>query len=70
MTKIPKALRKQLQEYEEHGFHVARIDEARGSHYKVRFKEFSEPQVLTVNITDRRSIHNNLSRFRRLSRNQ
>lgn len=68
MTKIPKQMRKQLQLYAGAGYNVSDIEHARGSHYKVRFKEFPQVQALTSNTGDPRALKNNLSRFARLAR--
>jgi len=68
MTKVPKQLRRQVQVYADKGYNVAEIGNSRGSHYKVRFKEFPEVQLLTINADEPRALKNNLSRFARLAR--
>lgn len=66
--KLPQGLRSQLREYEKAGFHVVDCQPASGSHFKMRFAEFSEPQVVSRNLTDKRALKNNIARFRRLAR--
>lgn len=63
----PKSLRQQFKHYEAHGFHPISAEPRAGSHWKVRFAEFDEPQFLTCNICDPRSLKNNVCRFRRLA---
>lgn len=63
---IPKLLREQLKFYERHGFHAASVEPREGSHMKVIFAEFSQPQIVTRSKTDWRAWRNNLSRFRNL----
>lgn len=65
---IPRALRKQLAYYAQEGFNVVEIKPAAGSHVKVIFAQFTEPQILTKNINEPRALKNNLARFRRLAR--
>lgn len=65
MLKIPKPLRMQVREYERAGFHVIECAPCSGAHFKLRFAEFSEPQIVTKNLTDPRSIKNNLASYRR-----
>lgn len=62
---IPRPLREQVKEYEKAGFHIIEYKPCSGAHYKVRFKEFSEPQVITKNLTDWRSIKNNIAHYKR-----
>ena len=64
---VPRVFREQFREYEKAGFHPVRLEFAKGSHAKVWFEEFSEPQTLTKNISDHRAIKNNISRFRGLA---
>lgn len=63
--KTPRVLRAQVREYEKAGFHVVECVPCNGAHFKLRFAEFSEPQVVTKNLSDPRSIKNNLARYRR-----
>jgi len=63
---IPRDLRKQAKEYEAHGFHIVEVVPRAGSHFKVTFAEFTEPQFLTRNVGDPRAIKNNITRFRGL----
>lgn len=67
---VPKALRKQVKEYIAAGFHPIRIQSGTSSHFKVWFAEFDEMQIVTANLTDPRSIKNNLARYRRLQQEQ
>lgn len=67
---IPRALRKQLAYYSKEGFDAVEIKPAAGSHVKVIFAQFTEPQILTKNIDEPRSLKNNLARFRRLAKEQ
>lgn len=66
--KIPKPLRKQLKGYETHGFHVVSLAPGAGAHWKARFAEFPEVQILTVNERDWRGIKNNVARFRAMAK--
>jgi hypothetical protein len=69
--KVPRGYRKQLLAYEREGFHVRFVESSKGSHIRAVFEEFSEPQWLTLHVDeDFRSIKNNISRFRRLQREQ
>lgn len=61
---IPRILKKQMKEYERAGFHPVQIEHRAGSHWKVVFAEFPEPQFLTQNIMESHSIRNNISRFK------
>lgn len=63
----PKALRQQIRFYEGFGFHVVEAKPRAGSHWRVRFAEFDEPQFLTVNANDPRALKNNVARFKRLA---
>lgn len=63
----PRGLREQFKRYEAEGFHVKSVEPRAGSHFKVEFEEFSEPQFLTINMGDFRAVRNNLSRFRLLA---
>ena len=67
---IPRVLREQAKEYAAHGFHIVEAVPRAGSHFKVTFAEFSEPQFLTKNIGDPRAIRNNIARFRVLMKQQ
>lgn len=60
-------MREQLKLYERHGFHVTSIEFRAGSHVKVTFAEFPEPQFLTKNLGDPRGALNNIARFRNLA---
>lgn len=62
----PKALRCQLKHYEAHGFTPIDAEPKAGSHWKVRFAEFTQPQIVTACKTDPRGWKNNLARYRRL----
>ena len=64
---IPKALRKQANLYAAYGFHIVDAETRHGSHFKVKFAEFTEPQFISCSDTDPRGWKNNISRFRRLS---
>ena len=66
--KVPQCLRKQVVEYEKAGFNVIDIENRSGSHFKVTFAEFPEPQFITKNGSDWRAIKNNLSAYRRLKK--
>lgn len=68
--KYPRALREQLKNYEAHGFHAVSVEPRAGSHFKVVFAEFAEPQFLTKNVGCPRAVRNNLSRFRALAEGQ
>ena len=65
---IPKVLREQVKEYERAGFHVIDVEPRSGSHFKLRFAEFAEPQIVTKNLLDWRAIKNNIARYRRLAK--
>lgn len=62
---IPRVLREQVKQYERAGFHVKSVEHRAGSHFKVEFEEFPDPQFLTCNIVESHSIRNNIARFRR-----
>jgi hypothetical protein len=64
---IPRVLREQLKLYERHGFHAVSVEPRAGSHFKVLFAEFNEPQFLTKNTGDPRGLRNNIARFRALA---
>jgi hypothetical protein len=64
---IPKVLREQVRAYEKAGFNVVDCKPASGAHFKLWFKEFEEPQVVTKNVADYRAMKNNLSQLRRKS---
>lgn len=64
---VPRPLREQAKQYEAKGFHIVSVEPSRGSHYKVKFAEFTEPQFLSINVSDPRAIRNNISRFRALA---
>lgn len=63
--KVPQVLRKQILEYEKAGFHVIDLEARSGSHFKIVFAEFPEPQFITKNGSDWRAIKNNISSYRR-----
>lgn len=65
----PKLLREQLRLYEREGFTVEAVERA-SKHYKVKFHQLPTPQFLTANNTDWRSYRNNISRMKRLARDQ
>ena len=67
---IPRAIREQVKEYEKAGFHVIQCEPRSGSHFKVWFAEFSEPQIVTKNVLEWRSLKNNIARYRRLARGE
>ena len=67
---IPRVLREQLKVYEREGFHPLTVEQRAGSHFKVVFAEFSEPQILTKNAGEPRALKNNIARFRKLAREQ
>jgi hypothetical protein len=64
---IPRPFRSQFVEYERAGFHVRDFQPAKGSHAKVWFEEFPDPQFLTKNVGDPRAMKNNIARFRALA---
>jgi hypothetical protein len=64
---VPRLLRKQMNEYRKAGFNLVTIEPRSGSHFKVVFKEFSEPQIVSSNGSDHRALKNNIARFRRLA---
>ena len=64
--KVPQCLRKQILEYEKAGFHVIDLENRSGSHFKITFAEFPEPQFITKSASDWRAIKNNISAYRRL----
>lgn len=66
--KIPQCLRKQVLEYEKAGFHVIALETRSGSHFKITFAEFPEPQFITKSASDWRAIKNNVSAYRRLQK--
>ena len=66
--KVPQCLRKQVVEYEKAGFHVIDVEARSGSHFKITFAEFPDPQFITKNGSDWRAIKNNLSVYRRLKK--
>ena len=63
--KVPQCRRKQILEYEKAGFHVIDLENRSGSHFKITFAEFPEPQFITKNGSDWRAIKNNISSYRR-----
>jgi len=65
---IPRVLRKQIEYYAREGFDVVEIEPRAGSHFKAIFAQFTEPQILSKNITEPRSLKNNVARFRRLAK--
>jgi len=68
--KIPQVLRKQVIEYAKAGFHVVDVEPRSGSHFLLKFSELKQPQIVTKNAFDPRSIKNNISAYRRLLREQ
>ena len=68
--KYPRNYREQFLIYEKAGFHVECVEPSKGSHVKVRFKEFSAPQFLTQHTGCAHAIKNNLARFRNLAAQQ
>ena len=64
----PRALRKQLAYYAREGFDVVDIEFRSGSHVKLIFAQFSEPQFVSRNPTDSRGWKNNVARYRRLAK--
>jgi hypothetical protein len=66
----PRVLREQIKAYEKAGFHVTSWECRSGSHFKLVFKEFSEPQFVSKNVGDPRSLDNNIARFKRLAKEQ
>ena len=64
---IPRPLRPQIKEYEKAGFHVTRIEPRNGAHFKIWFAEFDEPQFITKNVLEWRSLKNNIAQYRRLA---
>ena len=65
---IPRALRKQFNAYEAAGFHPVVIESRSGSHFKVVFAEFNEPQFITKNVGCPHALKNNISRFKQLAK--
>jgi hypothetical protein len=63
---IPPALRKQVNLYAAYGFTLVEAEPRAGSHFKVRFAEFDEPQFISASATDPRGWKNNIARYRRL----
>lgn len=63
---IPRVLREQVKEYERAGFHVVNVEPRNGSHFKLWFAEFSEPQIVTKNAVDWRALKNNIAHYKRL----
>lgn len=63
---IPRVLRAQIKTYERNGFTTVRVEARSGSHFKVWFAEFDEPQIVTKNAVDPRALKNNIARFKRL----
>jgi hypothetical protein len=64
--KYPRKLREQLKAYEAHGFHAVLVEPRAGSHFKVIFAEFNQPQIVAANLGCPRALLNNLSRFKKL----
>lgn len=69
-AKINKLFKRQLEFYAQHGFTVRSVDNARGTHYRVVFNEFSQPQHLSTNTGEVHSLRNNVARFKRLQRGE
>ena len=63
---VPRVLREQVKAYEKAGFHVTDVEPRNGSHFRLRFAEFDEPQIVTKNITDPRALKNNISHYKRV----
>ena len=68
--RVPRALREQLKAYEAQGFHPVKIEQRAGSHFKVVFAEFSAPQIISKNLGDSRALLNNITRYRRLAKEE
>ena len=68
---IPRAIREQVKEYEKAGFHVVACEPRSGAHFKIWFAEFpDQPQIVTKNVEEWRSLKNNIARYRRLARGE
>lgn len=67
MSAVPRVLREQARLYASHGFHIESVEHRTGSHFKVIFREFTEPQFLSCNPSDSHAWKNNIARFRRLA---
>lgn len=67
---IPQCLREQLKFYERYGFHAVKVDSRSGSHFRVTFAEFPQPQFVTKNVNEQRGWKNNLSRYKRLAQEE
>jgi len=66
--KFPRALRKQLIEYEKAGFTITEIEPRSGSHFLIVFAEFPQPQIISKNSSSEpRAIKNNISIYRRMA---
>jgi len=63
---VPRVLREQVKEYERAGFHVVACEPRSGSHFKVWFAEFKEPQIVTKNSSDPRALKNNIAHYKRV----
>ena len=64
---VPRVLREQVKEYERAGFHVINVEPRSGSHFKLWFAEFpDQPQIVTKNTLDPRSIKNNIAHYKRV----
>lgn len=68
--KTPISLRKQIKVYEAHGFHAVSIEPRAGSHWCIKFAEFIQPQIVTVNAHDPRALKNNISRYKQLAKDK
>ena len=65
---FPRALRKQLVEYEKAGFTITDVMPRSGSHFMLTFAEFPQPQIISKNSSaEPRAIKNNVSMYRRLA---
>jgi hypothetical protein len=42
------------------------VEPRNGSHFKLWFAEFSEPQIVTKNAVDWRALKNNIAHYKRL----
>jgi hypothetical protein len=68
---VPRAIREQVKEYEKAGFHVVACEPRSGAHFKIWFAEFpDQPQIVTKNVEEWRSLKNNIARYRRLARGE
>jgi cellulose synthase/poly-beta-1,6-N-acetylglucosamine synthase-like glycosyltransferase len=67
--KFPKALRKQLIEYEKAGLTITEVHPRSGSHFLLVFADFPQAQIVSKNSSSEvRAIKNNISLYLRLKR--